>query len=217
MQSLSREVTSSQRWLHPRLAQSVQKHRDSEWLEPRRQVDEAALRTLDKALSFSNRSLILDSFCGTGMSTSLLAKHYPDSLVVGVDKSLHRLNRAADLPENALLLRANCEAVWRFLSERRQVLRAHYLLYPNPWPKPGHFGRRIHGHPAFTFLPQLGGYLELRSNWQVYVEEFGVALGLYGHTACVATVQSEYVSTLFEQKYRASGQTLWCLKAMLSG
>lgn len=215
MHSLSRQVTSSQRGLHPRLAATVLKHRDNPWLKPAQPADKEALDTLEAVLSASNSPLILDSFCGTGMSTGLLARRHPECLVVGVDKSLHRLEKAAALPDNALLLRAHCESVWRFLYERRRSLYAHYLLYPNPWPKPAHFGRRIHGHPAFVYLPQLGGHLELRSNWQVYVEEFGVALGLYGFSACVATVQQDEVSTLFEQKYLASGHTLWSLGAKL--
>lgn len=96
------------------------------------------------------------------------------------------------------------------------MLQAHYLLYPNPWPKPAHLGRRVHGHPAFPLLLQLGGALELRSNWQLYVEEFGVALQLCGVAARVAAVpQEEAPLTLFERKYRDSGQQLWRMSATL--
>ena len=53
------------------------------------------------------RPLILDSFCGTGQSTRMLAVGNPDALVVGIDKSSERLRKQAEpLPDNALLLRA---------------------------------------------------------------------------------------------------------------
>jgi tRNA (guanine-N7-)-methyltransferase len=98
---------------------------------------------------------------------------------------------------------AHCEAVWRHLAEHR-VLAAHYLLYPNPWPKPGHLARRVHGHPAFPLLPALGGRLELRSNWQIYVEEFGVALHLREIAASVSRCPGRgHPLTPFERKYSA--------------
>ena len=92
----------------------------------------------------------------------------------------------------------------------------HYLLYPNPWPKPGHLKRRVHGDPAFSSLLQLGGTVELRSNWQVYVEEFGSALHLAGHFSRVDSVANgEVPVSLFEAKYAASGHRLWRLRCAL--
>ena len=43
----------------------------------------------------STTKIILDSGCGTGRSSVLLADMYPDHLVIGVDRSLVRLNRNA--------------------------------------------------------------------------------------------------------------------------
>jgi tRNA G46 methylase TrmB len=160
---------------------------------------------------------VLDSFCGTGQSTAMLAARHDDALVIGVDKSSHRLNRRPAAPDNCVLLQAHCEAVWRYLVGRQQKLLAHYLLYPNPWPKPGHLSRRVHGHPAFPLLLALGGQLELRSNWQLYVEEFGVALHLLHQPSCIAVVPADAPAlTLFEHKYRESGHQLWSVTAKLS-
>jgi tRNA (guanine-N7-)-methyltransferase len=214
----SRSVSSSQSDLHPRLAATVRRHLQSRWKKPPQRVDAAALAALDAALAAHTGPLVLDSFCGTGESTALLALRHPDALVVGVDKSAARLARhrgGRTAPQNYLLLRAHCEAVWRHLAEHRVRLAAHYLLYPNPWPKPAHLQRRVHGHPAFPLLPALGGSLELRSNWQLYLEEFGVALHLAGHASRIGVVDGRHPLTPFERKYSASGQTLWCLQARL--
>ena len=52
--------------------------------------------------------------------------------------------------------------------------------------------------------------MELRSNWQVYVEEFGVAMHLAGVRGSVqGLAQDGQDLTLFERKYRASGHDLW--------
>ncbi len=212
----SRQVSSSQRGPHPGLARRVRRQAQAEWRKPPQQVDLAALTQIDAALQKHGGPLILDSFCGTGLSTATLAREHPDSLVLGIDQSAHRLGKAEPIPGNALLLRAHCEAVWRHLVERQWTLAAHYLLYPNPWPKPAQLRHRVHGHPAFALLPRLGGSLELRSNWQVYVEEFGMALHLLGIPSRVAIVPpGAEPSTRFERKYAASGHMLWRLTARM--
>ena len=56
---------------------------------------------LDRSKNSSNngnqerKPIILDSGCGTGRSTVLLGKMFPNHIIVGVDKSLVRLNRNA--------------------------------------------------------------------------------------------------------------------------
>lgn len=216
MQTKSRTVTSSQPGLHPGLAPLVLRHQACEWRKPEQAVDRPALEQIDRALDKHCGPLILDSFCGTGQSSIHFAQEHPDALVIGVDKSAERLGRNKNRPDNCLLLQAHCEAVWRHLACRAVTLHAHYLLYPNPWPKLGHLSRRVHGHPAFPLLLKLGGRLELRSNWQIYVEEFGVALHLLGQMSRIAVVSEDAPAvTLFEQKYRISQHELWSLVAKL--
>lgn len=213
-------MRSSQQWLHAKLPGVVRRHLASDWRKPPQDVDTPAIQMLDARLERHPGPLILDSFCGTGHSTLTLARDHPRALVIGVDKSAARLSRRPQEgePANCLLLQANCEAIWGHLKERGRRLQAHYLLYPNPWPKPGHLSRRVHGHPAFPLLLELGGTLELRSNWQLYAEEFGVALHLAGVCAAVSQLPvPEEPLTLFERKYRDSEHTLWRLRAELPG
>jgi len=212
----SRPVTSSQRGVHPRLADTLRRHRQHPWRKPPQAVDAPALAALDAALETHRGPLLLDSFCGTGQSTAALAARHPGALVVGVDQSAARLGKHRGGEGHYLLLRAHCEAVWQHLAERGRSLAGHTIYYPNPWPKPGHLQRRVHGHPAFPLLLALGGALELRSNWQVYPEEFGVALHLCGIPARVRLApDSDVPVTAFERKYRASGHSLWQLTARL--
>ena len=156
------------------------------------------------------RPLILDSFCGTGMSTALLAEKHPDKWVVGIDQSAHRLAKHPhSVAENCLLLRAEAEPFWQCLTEAGIPLYAHWLLYPNPWPKASQFKRRVHGHGAFPVLARLGGSLELRTNWAIYAQEFAEAAALIGCGGRVDAFAPEAPMTLFEKKYQQRGHTLW--------
>lgn len=209
MQANSRPVSSSQQHAHRDLPRLVRRHLESHWRRPLHSVTPAVRETLSAALR-AGKPLILDSFCGTGHSTRVIAGHYPDCTVIGMDKSASRLERHGERGgDNYLLLRAQCEEVWTWLAEQQVHLRAHYLLYPNPWPKPGQLGRRVHGHPAFPLLLRLGGSLEMRCNWRVYAEEFGMALAIAGQQPALSVVPDGEPLSLFERKYRASGHTLW--------
>jgi tRNA (guanine-N7-)-methyltransferase len=86
----------------------------------------------------------------------------------------------------------------------------HSLLYPNPWPKKQHLGRRWHGHPVFPAVVALGGRFECRSNWRIYIDECAAALTqLTGLPVQTEAFDAVAPITPFEEKYRASGHALW--------
>jgi len=210
VQVSSRQVTSNQPGLHPRLARTVLRHLQHRHRSPLAAHNQSAWEELLPRLHADKRPLVLDSFCGTGMSTALLAQRHPGHLVIGIDRSAHRLHKHTVVPgANYLLLQAECEPLWQQLAHARMRVDYHYLLYPNPWPKTRHLQRRIHGHPGFRDLLALGGQVELRSNWQLYVEEFGVAMHLAGVRGLLRQLPEAPVLTRFEDKYRHSGQLLW--------
>jgi tRNA (guanine-N7-)-methyltransferase len=211
----SRIPGTSQAGLHDRLDEVVRRHLASSWRQPLRQHSVQAFESVLPRLQTAP-ALVLDSGCGTGASTAHLACQHPDALVVGIDKSAARLARAPEMPENALLVRAELADFWRLLLQERMHPASHYLLYPNPWPKPAHLKRRWHAHPAFPALLALGGQMELRSNFELYVREFARALALAGATdiEVVSLRVGEPVSP-FERKYADSGHRLWKLTVNL--
>lgn len=219
----SRPVSSKQARTHPRLPSLLHKHLTSQYREPVADYNLLALETVVQRIQVEARPLILDSFCGTGHSTAQLAGRYPGHLVVGIDKSASRLARhAGGSSANYLMLQGDCEPLWMLLAQVGLRVQRHYLLYPNPWPKPKHLGRRVHGHPGFASLLRLGGIVEVRSNWQLYVEEFGLATQLAGYPGSVSRLDLSRESqehsdlTLFERKYRLSGHALWTFRVDLS-
>ncbi|MCB1910120.1 MAG: SAM-dependent methyltransferase [Rhodocyclaceae bacterium] len=212
---------SAQGGVHEHLPRLVRRHASAPFRKP---FAEFSLRAIDAALAgWDGRAgLILDAGCGVAHSTIAIARAHPDAWVIGVDQSADRLERrkpypASLMPDNMVLVRADLVDFWRLLSARGLRLARHYILYPNPWPKIGHLGRRWHGHPVFPTIPELGGLLELRSNWQVYVEEFAAALGvLLGRQPSWQVFDGSEGLTPFERKYRDSGQTLYRLSVELS-
>ena len=206
----SRPVTSNQSGLHPRLAQTVTRHLQHAFQRPVAPHSHNAYQTLTERLTTTPQPLVIDSFCGTGMSTAQLAAKHPDHLIVGIDQSSHRLQKhVPGTSDNYIFLHAEAEDIWQLLLADGRSADFHYLLYPNPWPKSKHLQRRIHGHASFPWLLALGGHIELRSNWQNYVEEFGVAMHLAGVHGRIAQVPEAPALTLFEKKYRDSQHNLW--------
>lgn len=208
----ARSVQSNQSDLHPRLIEVVQRHFNSQYRRPIAPHNQAAFDLIAERVAAHKGPLILDSFCGVGASTLALAQQHPQALVVGIDKSEHRLQRARYHGEdrgNALMVRAEVEDFWRLALAAGWQPLAHYLLYPNPWPKSEHLQRRVHGSPLLPTLLQLGGTLELRSNWQLYLREFTAAVTLAGWQSRLDILPEQPALTPFERKYRDAGQTLW--------
>lgn len=222
MYANSRPIHSAQSGIHEDLATTVAKHVGTTFLKPILQHNRTAFDASIVAWNAAGtKPLILDAGCGVGLSTWHLASQFPDYFVIGVDQSADRLSRQilwpAAPPENCIRVRADLVDYWRLMHAAGIRPARHYILYPNPWPKIGHLGRRWHGHPVFPTVVALGGILECRSNWRVYIEECASALAqLTGHDIGCSPYSTSSPITPFEQKYSASGHALWRCVATLS-
>ncbi len=207
----SRSIDSNQTGPHARLVETVTKHIQHPYRQPLRQHNiEAFDRLQQRMQAHPNQKFILDSCCGTGMSTRIFAERFPEHLVVGIDQSAHRLSKQGTItPDNCFFLQANCEDIWRLCVSDNMPFEQHYILYPNPYPKAVHLKRRWHGHPVFPVLAELSESLTLRSNWVTYLEEFAIAWGLLdARKITTSTAGKDQPLTLFEKKYSDSGQIL---------
>lgn len=217
----SRTVETNQQGLHERLEAIVAKHLAGPFRKPYHDATLEAFYRVKAAWQADGRPLILDSCCGVGESTVNLAERHPDGFVVGLDKSGCRIDKHDSYrreADNYLLARVDLNDFWRLAVADGWRPVYHYILYPNPWPKATHIKRRWHGAAVFPYLLMLGGQLQLRSNFPLYLQEFQQALA-------VAGLQAEYSPlnfdgrdmTPFERKYRLSGQPLFRLDADLNG
>jgi tRNA G46 methylase TrmB len=207
----SRSIVSNQAGIHEKLDEIVNKHLSAEFKKPIAEHTQLAFDEVNAKVQDFKGSLILDSCCGVGESTANLAKRHPDALVIGIDKSSHRLDKhdveykQTDSGQY-ILVQADLNDFWRLAVGANWQPTHHYLLYPNPWPKSKHIRRRWHGAAIFPFIVKLGGLLEVRSNWDIYVKEFARALELTGNSCDVVPYESDDAITPFERKYWASGQ-----------
>ena len=214
----SRSIDSNQSGPHDRLEETVVKHLKHLTRRPIAPHTKAAFGKFQQWFAEAPQApLILDACCGVGDSTRHLATMFPDHCVVGVDKSIKRLSkeRTQDDPANMLLLQADLNDFYRLLVQENVPVARHYILYPNPWPKSAHLGRRWHGTAVFADIIKIQGPLELRSNWKLYLDEFQIALNVAGFPSDVTEFVSDIAITPFEAKYHASGQKLWRLTAQI--
>lgn len=225
MHANSRAVTSNQPDIHEQLSACVQKHASTAFLKPLSAAARAAFeRSIARWHARGAPPLILDAGCGVGLSTRRLAMQHPDAFVIGIDQSADRLQRDVRWqgrpPDNFITVRADLVDYWRLMLDHGIHPQQHYLLYPNPWPKKQHLGRRWHGHPVFPAIVALGGRLECRSNWKTYIDEFATAVKLL--TGIDAPAEPflpvpDAPLTPFEEKYAASGHALWRCRVTLPG
>ena len=75
-------------------------------------------------------------------------------------------------------------------------------LYPNPWPKAEHLKRRWHAHPVFPKILKTTKKIILRTDWEIYAEEFKKTLEIhkYNSLKCSSIKLSHGISR-FEQKF----------------
>lgn len=215
MRANSAPVTSLQTQVHEGLAALVAKHAATEFKKPFTSYNRAAFdASIGDWQAKGGKPLILDAGCGVGLSTLHLAAQFPDHYVIGVDQSADRLARNTQWqgtePDNCSWVRADLIDYWRLMHLHAIRPARHYLLYPNPWPKAGQVQRRWHGHPVFPTVIALGGYLECRSNWEVYIAECCAALTqLTSKAVAPQLYYPPHAITPFERKYQDSGHALW--------
>lgn len=232
----SNEVISNQQGIHENLESIVRKHFETDYKKPIAEHTQIAFDNIKQQVETAlekDTPLLFDSFCGTGVSTGIIAKNNPDSLVIGIDRSIERLSKTynEELSDNVLLVQAECSDFWLLAQQSGWKITKHSIYYPNPYPKAKHIKRRWHAHPAYPLLFALGGDVELRTNWKIYADEFRQAfvyasdyldlsrlsckevetLYIDLHTNKDKCVAVEFM-TLFEKKYFQNGQALYSCK-----
>jgi tRNA G46 methylase TrmB len=232
----AKPITSPQMGIHQNLEKTVIKNFSNVSQKPIAEHNQAAFRQArERWQQLGQPSTILDSACGTGESSHYLANTHPDHLVVGIDQSIKRLENSNNrqLPDNCLLLRAECTDFWRLAEQAQWRFVKHTLFYPNPYPKPKHLQRRWHGDAAWTNLLSISDEIELRTNWKIYADEFHHALcisqklHISENPALIEALnfsleniqytqyQPTQTVTAFERKYQLSEHLLWQVTATI--
>ena len=220
MKCNSSAVKTNQSEIHSDLSTIVKKNRNNIYKKPfsKHNIDSYKF-AISKATS---NKIIFDSGCGKGTSTQKLAQKYPDCFVIGIDKSESRIKKNFDNEnknyKNYCIVRSNLIDFWRLATKDGLQLEHHFIFYPNPWPRKNHLKRRWYCSPVFKNIIQLGGELEIRTNWEIYIDEFSLALSEYGLKSlkCLILPKNDIYFSDFEEKYHKSGHDLWKLTAKIN-
>lgn len=236
----ARSVKSNQDSIHKDLEELVRKYARTSFLRPIADHTREAFAKAEKFIESFYESkdqsseckdrrtpvqVILDSGCGTGESTIHIAKRFPDIPVIGIDKSLARLDKAEnagrnlELPSNAFWVRGELLDFWKLAHEKMQeglwTVPYHAIFFPNPWPKQSEATRRFHMHPIFPTMLPMAKVTELRTNWEIYAQEFAKAATILGSEKNIELCaeykeyRPEEPETAFERKYMEARQQLW--------
>lgn len=220
----SKIVTSDQIGPHENLIKIISKYSTTNFKRP---ISDFGHKTMEELLPvLSNyKKIILDTGCGTGESSYNLAIQNPDAFVLGVDKSQSRIERKNAFKKdrdicNFTIVRAELLDIWPLLYHYGQEcdwkIVKQCLFYPNPWPKKKSVKLRWPASPIMPFLCAIGGEIDVRSNWKIYLEEMKVSLEYFTNKKFeVLEFKPQNPETLFEKKYMLSGQSLYQIKGRL--
>jgi tRNA (guanine-N7-)-methyltransferase len=216
----SKSITSDQVGPHQDLLKVLKKYHIDNYQRPPAPFSLELMQEL-LPLMEKHQKIILDTGCGTGESSFNLAKENPDCFIIGIDKSSSRIDRHSDFKKseavsNFVIARGELLDLWPLIYQHS--LKSDWkivkqcLLYPNPWPKGKALKRRWQGSPIMPFICAIGGEIDVRSNWRIYLEEMAMAIEFYtGKKFEIKKWHPKVPFTLFEKKYLLSGQDLYRL------
>ena len=240
MESRPREITTNQLGVHEDLVSIVNKYRQSEFKKPIAEHTKQTFQLVIDWLGDWQGDVIIDACCGVGESTIVLAQQNPSAKVIGIDKSVARLEKHAyykrqkdhestdiraetDVDksvDNFKVFQADLNDFWRLIADYSAIakwtINRQCIFYPNPYPKKAQVQKRWHASPTFIALLKCSRNIEVRSNWLTYLEEFQQALGIHGVKSSIQEVSGVPI-TPFERKYTESGQQCWQLQTVADG
>ena len=181
---------------------------------------ESVFVPLDLAAMFpcqSGAPLEADLGCGDGGFLLAMAGRYPERNFLGVERLLGRVRRtckraAAAGLANVRLVRLESHYLVRYLLPSESVTTFH-LMFPDPWPKRRHHGRRL-VQPEFLEVAwqalQPGGELRLSTDDLPYYKHMRAVFGAFpGFGEEPWEPGPDYPQTDFERQFRAQGLPIY--------
>lgn len=220
----SKIVTSDQQGPHEDLIKIISKYSTENYQRPPATF---SLKLMDEILPIFEKykRIILDTGCGTGQSSYHLAQNNPDCFVLGLDKSISRVDRNNQFKmdksiSNYKIYRAELLDMWPLIFQHSKNANWNIvkqcLYYPNPWPKKKAIKRRWQASPVIPFICSIKSEIEIRSNWKIYLEEMKISLEYFTKKEFfIESINPKNPISLFEKKYQISGQELYSINGNL--
>jgi tRNA (guanine-N7-)-methyltransferase len=165
-----------------------------------------------------NAPLHVDLGCGDGSFLCELARQFPTTNFLGIErltKRVEKIRRRAEKIDNVRVLRADTLFAVRYLLPESSV-DAFYLLFPDPWPKRRHQFRRIFTRDfldAIAVALQKHGVLRVATDQPDYFHQ--IERLSRAHLQFQIVLQSPddslFPVTKFERKFRDQGAPIYRL------
>jgi tRNA (guanine-N7-)-methyltransferase len=173
------------------------------------QSQDSVTRRLDVEKIFGRKApLHVDLGCGDGLFLCELARRMPDGNFLGIERLQRRIRssaqNAAEL-ENVRLLQMESAYAVRYLLPAGSV-ETFYLLFPDPWPKRRHHGRRVvtpdFFHSVHTALAKNGSIYIATDHLDYFRKIKEIARSILGFTIDYAEVDlpESRFGLIFRQK-----------------
>ena len=186
-------------------------------------TDEAAVEYVPKSLTSAlelNKVFLrlapleMDLGCGDGAFLAALAQENPAHNFLGIERLLGRVRSVCrkvarlDL-KNARILRMQSDYAITHLLPSGSVTTFH-LLFPDPWPKRRHHGRRVFTPEFVSSIHRAliaGGLFHVATDHADYFHQIERVIAATDIFA-ISREQYHFPSTSFEQKYAARGLSI---------
>ena len=167
----------------------------------------------------TGKDFIWDWGCGTAKSSHIIAKNNPEKIVIGVDQSIHRLQKSRQFqPQenlsqsgNLILVRANIIDLINCWQGPKA--NAQFWLHPNPYPKARQVKRRWPTNPIFGKAIMLANNTTMRTNWLSYAQNWANACTTLKLNSDLTIYQGQAI-TAFEQKYLKQNVRLYQVQCL---
>ncbi|PTX91973.1 tRNA (guanosine(46)-N7)-methyltransferase TrmB [Verrucomicrobia bacterium LW23] len=165
----------------------------------------------------NDNPVVVDLGAGDGGFATQMAVKHPEKNFLAVERLLGRARKIARAAEHGhipnlkvLRLEAGFTVHYLFPAESLETL---YLLFPDPWPKRRHWGRRIVQSPFMQHVAaalKVGGIFRFRSDHEDYFQH---AVGVLEKEAAYVRLKDEELwplpQTDFEQEFAKEGRRFY--------
>jgi tRNA (guanine-N7-)-methyltransferase len=173
---------------------------------------------LDLEKTFGHQApLHVDLGCGDGSFLCALAQRTPEKNFLGIERLLGRIRsatRKAAKIANVRLLRMESSYAVRYLLPVGSV-ETFYLLFPDPWPKRRHWGRRIVTDDFLSAISQAlveNGTFRIATDQREYLEKMKEMARANSNFAIIDPTVADLPLTKFEKTFRAQGASIHWLE-----
>ena len=88
------KILTNQEGINKNLEKTLNSHINKSYQKPISDLQINIFEKINNFIKLNPKPIILDSGCGTAMSTEILASQNPDHWVIGIDRSIDRLQKS---------------------------------------------------------------------------------------------------------------------------